>query len=142
MKKIAIFIICLVITLGIFGYIYQQYSTKKSNIDKYNVEYEQYYNKEINGNTLASIINKTIDLNERNTIEKDSNGFYIDNGNNSIKIDIKFQQSDVIFAIETLYMNDISTFIRLYGQAKFKCTKIEYHESSKYVKYLYFEEIQ
>ena len=142
MKKIAIFVTCLIITLGIFGYFYQQYSSKKSNIEKYNVEYEQYYNKEISGNTLASIINKTIDLNERNLVEKDEKGKYTDNGNNSINIDLKFQQSDTIFAIETIYMNDISTFIKLYGQAKFKCTKIEYHESSKYVKYLYFEEIQ
>ena len=99
------------------------------------------YEKEITGSSLATIINKTLDKNNKNNIKKNENGKYIENEDNSIKIDIKFKDSDKIFPIESIYSSQMSEFIRLYGQANFKCTKLEYHKSTKFIKYLYFEEI-
>lgn len=32
-------------------------------------------------------------------------------------------------------------FVQYYGQITFKCTKIEYHKTTKKVKYMYIEQI-
>ncbi len=141
MKKIVIYIVCIIITITTVAYIYYQVKSKKSDIETNNVVYDNLLEKELTGNKLATIINKTLDNNERNKIEKDGNGLYIENDTNSIKIEIKFKLSDNIFPIESIYTKKVSEFIRLYGQANFKCLKIEYHKKTKFVKYLYFEEI-
>lgn len=141
MKKITIFIVSIIIILAVFTYTYYNYKTKKNDIDASNMIYKLAYEKELNGNNLATIINKTLDTNEKNNIEKDSKGLYIENNENSIKIEIKFKQSDHIFPMEKIYENKVSEFIRLYGQAIFKCTKMEYHKKTKFIKYLYFEEV-
>ncbi len=141
MKKVAIFIICIIIIIIAFIYKYNDYKSEKSQVDTNNMIYKQAYEKEISGSELATIINKALDNNEKNEVQKDSDGLYIENEENSIKIEIKFIQSDHIFRIETIYLNKISQFIKLYGQAKFKCTKLEYHKKTNLVKYLYFQEI-
>ena len=141
MKKIAIYFVCIIITISIVGYIYCQYKARKSEIDSNNVIYENLLQKELIGSKLATIINKTLDSNEKNKLDKDGNGLYTENDTNSIKIEIKFKLSDNIFPIETIYTNKVSEFIRLYGQAIFKCTKMEYHKKTKFIKYLYFEEV-
>ncbi len=141
MKKIAIFAVIIIIILCIFGFSYQKYMTKKTEIEKNNLMYDGLYKKEISGNELATIVNKTLDSNERNNIKQNENGEYIENDTNSIRIEIKFKESDKIFPIESIYSSRVSEFIRLYGQVKFKCTKIEYHRSTKFIKYLYFQEV-
>ena len=141
MKKITIFIVCILIAITFIAYLCNEYKIKKSQIDTSNLEYKSTYQKEINGNSLATIINKALDSNEKNNVEKDENGAFIENDDNSIKIDIKFKQSDHVFKMEDIYLNKVQEFIRLYGQVLFKCTKIEYHNKTKLVKYLYFQEI-
>ena len=141
MKKIVIGIVIIIVVFCSLWYKYYQYKAKKSEIDTHNIEYDSLYEKEINGNNLATLINKTIDSNEKNNIKKNENGQYIDNDRNSIRIEIKFKQSPKIFPIEIIYLNQVTEFIRLYGQAMFKCSKIEYHNSTKFVKYIFFEEV-
>ena len=141
MNKLTIFIICIIAILAVIGYNYYNYKVKKSNIDTNNMIYKNSYEKELKGNELATIINKALDSNEKNNIKKDKNGLFIENDENSIKIEIKFKQSDYIFAMETIYQNKVAEFIRLYGQATFKCTKLNYHKKTKLVKYLYFQEL-
>ena len=141
MKKVAIFIVSVVAIVCLVWFAYYQYKAKRSEIETNNLEYEGLYEKEITGNNLATIINKTLDNNSKNNIKQNENGEYIDNGENSIKIDIKFKDSDKIFPMESIYSKQMSEFIRLYGQATFKCTKVEYHKSTKFIKYLYFEEV-
>ena len=141
MKKIAIFIVSVIVILAVFTYVYYNYKAKKSDIDSNNMIYKSVYEKEISGNDLATIINKALDTNEKNFIQKDENGLFIENNENSIKIEIKFKQSDHVFPMEKIYENKVSEFIRLYGQAIFKCTKMEYHKKTKFIKYLYFQEV-
>ena len=90
---------------------------------------------------MASIVNKTLDKNEKNNVKKNNNGYYINNDENSIIIEIKFKDSDEIFKIEQISKNGIENFIKLYSNFYFKCTKIEYHQKTKYIKYLLFEQI-
>ena len=66
---------------------------------------------------------------------------YIENDTNSIKINIKMIDNDNIYAMETIYDNKISEFIKYYSQIKFRCTDIQYHKNTNMVKSLLFEQI-
>ena len=89
---------------------------------------------------FISIINKTIDNNEKNDIQKDENNIYIEDNEKSVKIYVKFLESDNIFDMEAISNNGIENFIQNYATFSFKCTKIDYHKNGN-VKSLFFEEI-
>ncbi|MBR3163649.1 MAG: hypothetical protein IKF17_06100 [Clostridia bacterium] len=141
MKKfIVIFIIATISILAlIYGYF--NFEFERKNIAKENLKFEYCYNKEIYGAELATIINRAIENNEKNNISKDNKGFYIENEQNSIKIEIKIIDNNTTYKMETFYMNDITKFVQNFNTIKFKCTKIEYHSQTGKIKYLYFEQI-
>lgn len=141
MKKIAIFFFIIIAIIVGISYFYISYKIEYNQIKQENIQFENYYNKEIYGTELTTIINKAIDRNTINEIDKDKKGFYIDNNENSIHIDIKIIDNDTIYKMETLYQGEMKRFVEYYGQVKFKCTKIEYHNSTNKIKYLLFEQI-
>lgn len=106
-----------------------------------NRTYESFYNQNVLGTDFISLINKAIDNNEKNLVDKDENENYIDNGENSIKIEVKFQELDKVISMESINKQGIYQFVQNFGAISFKCTKIEYHQSTKNVKYMYFEQI-
>lgn len=139
MKKyiiLAIIVIMAVTAIGYLNYISVSKATSNSNKN-----YENLLNKTITGTEFATYINQIIDKNTKNSVEKDSNGYYINNNENSITAEIKFKDSDNIFRIEQISNNGIEKFINLYANLNFKCTKIEYHSKTKLISYLYFEEV-
>ena len=140
MKNYIILIVIVIIAVTSIGYLYFNYQSNNGEIRRNNKEYVDLYNKEIKGNKLATIINKTLDKNEKNNVPKEEE-YYLNNGTNSIIIEIKFTESDNIFRIEKISQNGIENFINFYSKFKFKCTKIEYHEKTNFVKYLYFEQL-
>lgn len=141
MKKVIILIIAIVIIIiTSISYLYLNYKTDMQIAQKENEQFISYFNQEIYGPDLVTIINKAIDNNEKNEIKKDNKGHYIKNDKNSIKIEIKFLDSDITLLMEDLYNAGTSNFINYYNQIKFKCTKIEYHSNQK-VKYMLFEQI-
>lgn len=141
MKKIAIFImIVIVIICGIF-YLYLNYQADYNIAKKTNLEFEKYLNEEVYGTDLASIINRAIDNNEKNEVEKNNKNNYLDNNVNSINIEIKMIDNNTIYRMETIYNGGIQNFINYYSNIKFKCIEIKYHNSTKKVKYLLFEQI-
>lgn len=141
MKKIAIFfLIIIVIVVGI-SYIYLNYKMTYNQAQQENQQFESYYNKEIYGTDLTTIINKAIDKNIENRLEKDKKGFYIQNNTNSINIDIKIADNDTTYKMETIYQGKMDKFVQYYGQVKFKCTKIDYHNSTKKISYMLFEQV-
>ena len=87
-----------------------------------------------------SIINKTIDNNEKNDVQKDENNVYLEDNEKSVKIYIKFLESDQTFDMEAIANNGIENFIQNYATFSFKCTKIDYHKNGN-VKSLFFEEV-
>ena len=95
-------------------------------VKKANQEYEYYLNKEIYGTEVTTLINKVIDQNERNSIAKDEKGYYIDNGENSIKIEFKMITIERTYQMEDFYNNDINEFLANFNTIRFKCTNIEY----------------
>lgn len=143
MKKIMIVLLVLFIILAVGVYSVYRYRSSIFEAQKLNKEYEQYYNINILGTELISILNRTSDINYKNGIEKDKNGYYVDNGDNSLHIYVKFvyKNSTKILQMEDIEKNGSETFIKVYSTASFKCTNIERHEKTHNIKSLTFEEV-
>ena len=141
MKKIAIFFIIIIAIVSTITYLYLNQVASYKTAQKENAKFEIYKDQEISGSDLATIINKAVDTNERNEISKDSKGKYIDNESNSINIDIKFIDDDVIYNIEKIYNGGIQEFVYYYRDITFICREVEYHNSTGKIKYMKFEQI-
>lgn len=142
MKKIIICILSIfliVICIVVYGVYQKNENTAQIGVD--NKTYESYENKEVLGTDIISIINKATDSNEKNDIKIGEDGNYIDNEKNSIRIEIKFLELDKVITMERINNVGIEKFWSNYGALSFKCTKIEYHEKTHRVKYMYFEEV-
>ena len=88
MKKSILIIFTIVIIIVTIAFVrYSAYKTEYNNLLRENAEYEQYKDKEIYGIELATIINKSIDKNIKNKIEKDENEIFVANEENSIQIE-------------------------------------------------------
>lgn len=132
-----IFIVICIVSGAIFNL-----KTENREISKYNLEYENYLNKEILGTEVATLISKVIDQNEKNNVKKNEKGYYIENNENSIKIDLKMTTLDKTYPMEEIYNNQITNFVQNFSQIKFKCTKIEYHKDTKKISKMVFEELE
>ena len=142
MKKILICILSVfLVIICIVGYSVYSKNENTAQISVDNKTYESYYNKEVLGTDIISIINKATDSNKKNDIKIGKDGNYIDNGKNSIRIEIKFLELDKVITMERINNVGIEEFWSNYGALSFKCTKIEYHEKTHRVKYMYFEEV-
>ena len=141
-KTLAILItLMLIFIFSIYAYI-MSVKTEKKQLLEYNAEYESYLNKEIYGTEVASLINKVVNLNEKNEVEKDENNYYIDNGQNSIKINLKMITIEKTYPMEEFYNNDITAFVQNFNLIKFKCTNIEYHNKTGKVSKMTFEQLE
>ena len=128
MKRIIICILSIfliIICIVVYGVYQKNENTAQIGVD--NKTYESYENKEVLGTDIISIINKATDSNKKNDIKIGEDGNYIDNGKNSIRIEIKFLELDKVITMERI--NNVGF------------TKIEYHEKTHRVKYMYFEEV-
>ena len=141
MKKIALFLVIIIIIISAMFYMVINYKINYNQSKKMNSQFEKYLNQEIYGVELSTIINKAIDCNEKNNVEKDNKGNYKNNNKNSINIDIKILDNNSTYNMETFYNNDIQNFITYYGNIKFECKKIEYHNETNNIKYMLFEQI-
>ena len=142
MKKIIICILSVfLIVICIVGYSFYQKNENTAQISVDNKTYKSYYNKEVLGTDIISVINKATDSNEKNDIKIGEDGNYIEDEKNSIRIEIKFKELDKVITMEKINNVGIEKFWSNYGALSFKCTKIDYHEKTHRVKYMYFEEI-
>ena len=141
MKKIVIFFIIVILIVCGISYLYLNYKAEYNMSKKANLEFEKYLDEEVYGADLATVINRAVDNNEKNEVEKDNKGIYLDNETNSISIEIKMTDNDSIYKMETIYNGGIQNFINYYNSIKFKCVEIKYHNSTNKVKYMLFEQI-
>lgn len=144
-NKILIILVVFMIILAIVTYGVYNYRKQLVEAQKINNLYKTYENIQILGSELISIINRTIDIDEKEGIEKDQGGLYIDNGKDSIKIYIEFLYGDDetrTVEMEKIANSGIDQFINVYSTASFKCTNISYHEKTNNVKSLTFTQLQ
>lgn len=144
-KNLIILISILLIICAFVVYFVINYRNMQMQAQINNKEYNTYKDKTIVGTTLVSIINKTVDNNEKNNIEKDNSNVYVENEDNSIKIYIYFLGEDgkrieTPYTMEQIYNKGSDSFIKLYGTSNFTCTNIDYHSKTGNVKSLTFEQ--
>ena len=142
MKKILIAIIAVIIIVAIVGVKYISYENDQSLIRQENKEFEQYQDKEINGLDVATVINKATDKNTKNNISKDENGYFIQNDENSIEVEIHMSDNDITYKMETIFNAGTEQFVQYYSNINFKCSTIEYHKKTGRIKYILFEQQQ
>lgn len=142
MKKYVLIIITIVlIIVAVVTYKVYDYRVTQNNVSNNNKTYNSFYEKEVLGTDVATLINKAIDNNNKNSVEKSNDGYYINNDKDSINIDIKFKDLDEPISMERIDELDPIRFVQNFGGFSFKCTKIEYHEKTGNVKYMYFEQV-
>ena len=130
MKKVAIFFIIIILIICAIFAMYISYKANYNISKKSNLSFEKYLNEEVYGSELATVINRAIDRNEKNEVEKNNKGIYQNNDTNSINIEIKMLDDDTIYQMETFYRGGIQNFINYYSNIKFKCVDIKYHSST------------
>ncbi len=141
MKKIIIFLVIVLIIVATVAYMYLNYKATYNEAQVKNVQYESYNGKEIFGTDLATLINKAVDDNTKNNIQKEDSGLYTDNETDSIRIDILFTDDNEVHSMEEIYNSGTDTFMQYYNQIRFKCTKIDHHSKTGRVSYMYFEQV-
>ena len=140
MIKISIFLVIVLTIVAAIGFKYMSYKNEYNAIQKENKEFEEYKDKEVYGLEVGTMINKAVDKNTKNKIEKDNNGNFIQNDKNSIEIEIYITVNETTYKMETIYNAGTEQFVQYYGNIKFKCSKIEYHENTGRIKYMLFEQ--
>ena len=142
MKKYVLIILAIVlIIVAVIGYKFYNYKVTQNEALNNNKTYNSFYQQEVLGTDVATLINKAIDSNTKNSVEKAEDGTFINNDTNSINIDIKFKDLDKPITMERIDKLDSVRFVQNFGGFNFKCTKIEYHEKTGNVKYMYFEQV-
>lgn len=141
MKKFVIFFIIVILIVVIATFMYFDYKAKTDKQNSINYEFTSYLNKEIYGADVATLINKAVYKNNKNEVNKDKKGNYINNNKNSINIDIKMLDDDKTYNMEKIHKSGTMQFVEYYKNIKFKVTKIDYHEETGFVKYIYIEQI-
>lgn len=141
MKKIAIFLLIIISIVSTISYLYLNSISNQRIAQKENIKFEIYKDEEITGAEVTTLINKAINSNQQNEVEKEKKGRYIDNETNSINIDIKFIDDDVTYNIEKIYNNGMDKFLTYYRDIKFKCVDVQYHDKTQKIKYMLFEQI-
>ena len=142
MKKLLLILLLLfiIIIFSIYGLLINN-KAQDNTLKNYNREYEEYLDKTINGTELATLINKVTNINEKNSIQKDENNYYIENQENSIKIEIKLIFTEKTYPMEEIYNKDTAEFVKYFNLEKFKCTSIEYHNKTGKISKMLFEQI-
>lgn len=141
-NKILLILTIFTCVLLVVAYYVYSYRSSIAESQKMNREYEQYQDSQMLGSELISLINKTVDVNTDLGIEKDQDGLFIDNGENSIKIYVNFVYEDDYrtLEMEKIYNNGAENFMKVYSTASFKCTEFTKHEKTNNVKSLTFTE--
>ncbi len=145
MKKAFICLIILIVIGSIVAVVFISNNYKQATeIKNINKQYEEYLNKELFGTDVTTVINKAINSNEKNNIEKDEKGFFIENDTNSIKVEIVMlnEEGKETYQMETIDKVGINQFINNFNLINFKCSNIEYHDKTKMVKKIVFEQIE
>lgn len=143
MKKLIllIFIPILIMIISATG-LAMNLKTTTEAVKRENKEYEYYLGKEIYGTDVTSLMNKAINENEKNNVQKDEKGYYLDNNSDSIRIEIKMITIEKMYTMEEINNHDMNQFLKNFNLIKFKCTSIEYHKKTGKVSKMIFEQLE
>lgn len=138
-KTIAVILLLLVIASVVVVIQFKNIQKKEQEVLKYNMKFEEYNKTGLNGLDITTIINKAVNENEQNAVEKEENGFYKDNGQNSILIDIKMIINGKTYRMEQINELGIGSFTEYFAEVSFDCKDVKYHEETGKISYMLFE---
>lgn len=148
MKKqlILILVLILIIVIVLAVNITQKQNEKKK-LQNYNAEYEQYLDKVIYGTEVATIMNKAIDNNKNVNVQKDEKGYFIDNGQDSILIEVimitdEEKQETTTYKMETIQQVGMTSFLSNFSLTTFKSSNVEYHKNTGKISKITFEQLE
>lgn len=142
-KGIIILVILAIIIIAPLMLILGKYKAERNEVDKFNLEFEQYKNKNIYGTDIGSLINYAINNNKNYNIQKGDNGVYIDDDKYCIRIEIIMKSSDdpnktITYSMETISSLGIERFVMNFNLLEFKCLDLTYNSYGR-VSRLIFE---
>ena len=148
MRKILVIILAIVIMItSIFLAKYIEYAKNKNNVENINKEYLAYENKNIQINTIVSLMNKAIEQNKKNKVVQNDDKVFVENDNNSIKIYIEARpnsKSDMVkISMEELILNDkigVEKVEYAFSDLIFEVSDVQYHQKTGQVKSITFQE--
>lgn len=143
MKKTIIVLFCIFIAIIISLYTYYQ-STQSvlQGVKKFNYQFEQYFDKEIYGADVVTIMSKAIDNNNQYNIARDEENKFIEDNKNCLKVMIRFKDVDKTFDMESIEKAGIEGFMQNFSKSTFKIIEYKYNEESKRIGKIVIEEIQ
>lgn len=143
MKKTIIVLFCIFIAIIISLYTYYQ-STQSvlQGVKKFNYQFEQYFDKEIYGADVVTIMSKAINNNNQYNIAKNEENKFIEDNKDCIKVMIKFKDVDKTFDMESIEKAGIESFMQNFSKSTFKIIEYKYNEESKKIGKIVIEEIQ
>lgn len=140
-QTIVILLLFIIIILGIWFAVMQNMQNERE-LERYNSEFDKYLtSNQLYGTDVATLINKAIDNNNKNGVEKNEKGYYIDNDMNSIKIYIKLEDEGEYYQMERIFKVGMIEFVKNFNLEGFKCTEVNYHKKTGKIKDIYFEVI-
>ena len=138
MKKIIILIlIAVTIAISMIFVNYTEYRNKLAQVNKINKEFTAYENNIMQISTVITIMNKAIQLNTENDIQKDENNFFIENETNSIKVFLEIRSRESVIPMEDLILGKKAGIEKVsfaFSDMLFKIDNIEYHEKTGQIK--------
>lgn len=142
MKKSLIIISLILLTIIIICASIIKAKSKVSKLTlKQNSEFEQYLENNIYGTDVITLINKAMSYNQTNNVQTDEKGFYINDNQNSIQVDLVMitdseKQETTTYKMEAISKVGITEFIKNFNTVEFKCTKKEYHSQTGKLSYI------
>lgn len=141
-KGIIILIILAIVVITSLTLVISRYTAERNEINKFNLEYEQYKDKTIYGTNIGSLINYAINNNEKYNIEKNEDGVYIDDDKYCMRIEIKMLSSEdeekiITYAMETISSLGMERFVKNFNVLEFKCIDINYNSYGRVNKLIF-----
>ncbi len=139
-KSFILILIIIAVAIVFFVLNYKEYEINQIDLKNFNLTYEEYNKEKLNGLDVVSVMNQATSNNEKHEISKDENGLYILDDEYSIEIYVTMAINNETYKMERLTSGEInSNFIRLFGDVKFKCANITYHQKTGRVASMEFE---
>ena len=131
MKKTILVVLSIFLIMIVCIYVnYKETLITQNQAKRFNSEFEFYNKASVFGTDITTVINKAIDNNEKYDIEKNENGEYIPDEENSIKIYIHMIINETTYPMEKLKSTGLDDFTRYFGEVEFRCTEIKYHKAT------------
>lgn len=140
-KTVYAILIPIIIIISIIFANYVEYAKIRTEIRNTNKEFIAYENKNLQINTVVTLMNKAIQKNIENKINQDENKIFKENDTNSIKIFLEIKSRNSIIPMESLILGEKAGTEKVeyaFSDLLFEITTIEYHEKTGQVKKIIF----